>query len=235
MLSMRYERVNALAKLNNAQRYLEIGVFKGITFQQVNIPFKVGVDPTFAFKTAEFANECTIFHEVTSDAFFAKLAPIYGKFDVIYLDGLHTFEQTFRDFCASIAYAHERTIWLIDDTGPANWFSSLRNRQLAAVLRRFAWVKNPEWMGDVFRLVFALHDFFPQYSYATFPEHNQTVVWTEPRQNFKPDWDSLVDISNLTYGDFKKRKASHFAVMEPGELLARVERGLNRDRVALAR
>jgi len=228
MAEQRFDRINALAKINSAQNYLEIGVFKGTNFKYVEVPCKVGVDPKFLFDTKAEANANTIFHEVTSDDFFAQVAPRYGKFDLIYLDGLHTFEQTFRDFCASIAYTHERTLWLIDDTGPVNWFSSFRNRQLAGRLRRLLRAKNHAWMGDVYKTIFAIHDFFPQYSYATFAERNQTVIWTEPRKKFSPTWNSLATITNIGFGEFKKYKASHLAIMPPADLLARVDRALNK-------
>ena len=228
MTEQRFDRINALAKINSARAYLEIGVFKGTNFKYVEVPCKVGVDPKFLFDTSTQANENAIFHEVTSDEFFATLAPQYGQFDLIYLDGLHTFEQTFRDFCASLAYAHERTLWLIDDTGPVNWFSSFRNRRLAGRLRRVLRAKNHAWMGDVYKTVFAIHDFFPQYSYATFAERNQTVVCTEPRKNFKPTWNSLATITTIGFREFQTYKAYHLAIMPPADLLARVERALEK-------
>lgn len=228
MTEQRFDRINALAKLNSAQKYLEIGVFKGTNFKFVEVLCKVGVDPKFLFDTSAQAGANVTFYEVTSDYFFAKLAAHFGKFDLIYLDGLHTFEQTFRDFCASLAYAHERTLWLIDDTGPVNWFSSFRNRKLAGRLRRVLRARNHAWMGDVYKTVFAIHDFFPQYSYATFDERNQTVVWLEPRPDFAPTWNSLAAISHISFRGFQKYKVSHLAVMPPADLLARVECALSK-------
>lgn len=46
---MRADRINALKRITRAKYYLEIGVFHGHTFFDVNILFKVGVDPTFQF------------------------------------------------------------------------------------------------------------------------------------------------------------------------------------------
>ncbi|NEP71306.1 MAG: class I SAM-dependent methyltransferase [Okeania sp. SIO2G4] len=51
-----------------------------------------------------------VFLEVSSDEFFRSYAKEFESFDLIYLDGLHTFEQTFRDFCAFLAVAHSKTI-----------------------------------------------------------------------------------------------------------------------------
>lgn len=219
----RYERINALAKIISATSYLEIGVFEGINFNQIEIPYKVGVDPLFLFNVEEYADETTIFHKMTSDKFFSDSAPTYGKFDLIFLDGLHTFEQTFRDFCASIGYSHDRTIWLIDDTRPNSWFASFRRKKLTRGVRKLLGIKTGNWMGDVFKVVFAIHDFFPQYRYVTFPGLSQTVIWTEPRRNFSPTWNSLGKISRMGYRDYIKFKDSHIPTLEDSEILSLIE------------
>lgn len=227
MLSQRFERLNALAKINSASKYLEIGVNRGETFNLVNIPHKVAVDPQFRFNTLDYQTDTIIFHEVTSDVFFAQLTSQYDKFDLIYLDGLHTFEQTLRDFCASISQSHEKTIWLIDDTCPISQLASMRDETQVKKIRKFFKVKDKRWMGDVFKLVFVIHDFFPQFSYATFPKHGQTAIWFEPRINFTPTWNSLEKISRFKYRDFLKFKDSHLFISEPSQIIESIEKALN--------
>jgi predicted O-methyltransferase YrrM len=197
----RFQRVNALANLNQAKSYLEIGVNKGKTFSHVKIAKKVAVDPVFLCDT-KVDNPNIHFHEVTSDYFFANIAKSYEPFDVIYLDGLHTFEQTFRDFCASLSFAHRNTIWLIDDTVPTGLAASMKDLDRSRKIRSLTGDTSKNWMGDVFKVVFAIHDFFPQMSYATFSGHGQTAVWFEPRLNFEPIFNSLVTISHFSYEDF---------------------------------
>ena len=41
MYERREDRINGLAKINNAKNYLEIGVSKGVTFKEVEITNKV--------------------------------------------------------------------------------------------------------------------------------------------------------------------------------------------------
>lgn len=217
-----HERLNALAKINSASKYLEIGVLKGQTFTQVDIPYKVAVDPKFRFDFQSYADQQTIFHEVTSDLFFSTLASKHGEFDLIYLDGLHTFEQTLRDFRASLEYSHAHTIWLIDDTCPSSWLASIPNYMLKRVIHRLLLVKDKRWMGDVFKVVFAIHDLFPQFSYATFPGHGQTVVWLETRTDLNPTWNSLEEINRLGYQDFLRFRDSHLSIMDPSKILERV-------------
>lgn len=222
MLETRHERLNALAKLNGAQRYLEIGVRNGATFTRVGVPYRVAVDPDFRLRPEKFANEQTIFHAVTSDEFFSRLAAPHGLFDLIYLDGLHTFEQTFRDFCASLAFSHPRTIWLIDDTVPVDRIAALRSQFASIVLRKLTLGKRCQWMGDVYRVVLAIHDFFPQFSLATFQGHGQTVVWREARRDFRPTWNSLTAISRASLGSMRRHMVSHFVPLKDEELLGRV-------------
>lgn len=219
MLSTRHERLNALAKTVSASKYLEIGVAHGTTFHQVDIGYKVAVDPKFQFEVEDYKKPDTFFYEVTSDEFFSKVAPEHGKFDLIFLDGLHTFNQTFRDFCASLHYAHENTIWLIDDTYPSSKFAAHPNFKAARRLRKLARSKDKAWMGDVFKVVCAIHDFFPQFSYATFPDDSQTAVWLETRKNFAPAWSTLERISRLHYKDFVQFKNSHMAIMESSKIV----------------
>jgi len=232
MLKQRFERLNALAKINSAAKYLEIGVSEGDTFTKVNVPYKVAVDPKFRFDFEKLADQNTRFHEVTSDMFFSELASEHGQFDLIYIDGLHTFEQTIRDFCTSLGTSHSRTIWLIDDTNPTGWLASIPDQELSRKLRRLVGIQTNQWMGDVFKLVFVIHDFFPQFSYATFPGHGQTVVWKETRKDFTPTWDSLVKISHLGYQDFLKFRDSHLSILEPDEILSSIENSLVLPRIS---
>jgi hypothetical protein len=226
MLTERFERLNALAQLNSAGRYLEIGVSKGTTFKQVNVHYKVAVDPVFQFNTADYANDHTIFHKVTSDAFFSKLAPAHGQFDLIYIDGLHTFEQTFRDFCASLGHCHARTIWLLDDTCPTSFLAAIRSRRVSLRTRKIIGIRDRKWMGDVFKVVLAIHDFFPEFSYATFPGHGQTVVWRQTRDDFAPTWDSLARITRMRYRDFSRFRDSHLKIMEVPAILDAVRKAV---------
>ncbi|MDY6938048.1 MAG: tetratricopeptide repeat protein [Cyanobacteriota bacterium] len=218
VMKSRFARINFLATLNKSVSYLEIGVCKGVTFTQIALPNKVAVDPKFQFNYSDYKSEKVEFHEITSDDFF-KL-DTDDLFDFIYLDGLHIFEQTFRDFCSTLSMAHGKTIWLIDDTVPSDRFAAERSQKECGKLRRAAGHEGSEWMGDVFKIVYAIHDFFPQFSYATFPHHGQTVVWRETRKCFKPHLNSLSAISNLTFQDFLNTKEAIMNFQKPTEIIA---------------
>lgn len=79
------ELINYLIKTRGYTTYLEIGVADGFCLSKVCAAHKVGVDPNQS-------SPCT--YHMTSDAYFAKNKK---KFDIIFIDGLHLYEQVLRD------------------------------------------------------------------------------------------------------------------------------------------
>ena len=206
-------RISYLGSLNNAKNYLEIGVWGGDTFFPVKIPTKVAVDPCFLFNPEEHKKKGTYFFQIESDIFFKKLdcdeislkadgSSEKIKFDVIFIDGYHTFEQSYRDFKNSLQYSHENTLWLIDDTVPPDIYSSIPNPVISRYKRKLAGLVGGDWMGDVYKTIFAIHDNFPEISYCTLLGGNpQTVLWKTPSNKRKAYFASQSLIDNLTYYD----------------------------------
>jgi hypothetical protein len=203
-------RINALAARLGARRYLEIGVQKGITFRGVDIAQRVGVDPRFAFDTTEMANDATILHALPSDRFFAEQAGP-DPFDIVFIDGLHVFEQVVRDLTNTLAWTHRRSAILLDDTVPVDVYSALPVQRDAIRLRHEAGGKGGAWHGDVFKTVFLIHDFFPFLDYRTIrgPDNPQTLCWRAAGPARKPVFNSLERISRLTWFDLQ----AHMDVM----------------------
>ena len=96
-------RIARIGEILRARSYLEVGVNRGKTFNRLNFERKVAVDPRFRFDTSAFAKEGVEFYDVTSDAFFAS-KHASEIFDIVFLDGMHTFQQTFKDFVNSLAF-----------------------------------------------------------------------------------------------------------------------------------
>lgn len=193
-------RLSALRDGIGATSYLEVGVFDGSTFNAFDIARKDAVDPKFRFDPGGFAGESVRFFEVPSDDFFLNFAG-HSRYDLIFLDGLHTFEQTFRDFCASLAHANDRTVWLIDDILPVDVFSAHPDQAEAVRYRNAGGNPRKAWHGDVYKVVFAIHDFFPTLTFRAIQTggNHQLVVWTQPRKGFRPCFNSLETISRLDY------------------------------------
>jgi len=193
------ERINRLATITQANSYLEIGVQKGSTFKNVNIDHKDGVDPSFKFIHKEYANSDRRLFECTSDEFFLHHAD--RKYDIIFIDGLHTFQQTARDFLSSLAFSHERTVWVIDDVFPEDIFSAHPRQDEAVSVRLAHGCASKAWQGDVFKIVALLHDYLPTFNYLTLADHAnpQAFAWQQPRVNFAPLFRGLEEIERLDY------------------------------------
>ena len=204
--------IQSILDLYKDPTYLEIGVDQGVTFGAVDARLKVAVDVRFAFDLGEArasadASRCE-YHEVPSDAFFADRVAAAPKFDVVFIDGLHTFEQTLRDLLnASYVLADGGTI-IVDDVMPSGYAASLPDLELS---RQFwAATNNPDgsWMGDVFRLIFFIQEYMGSFSYATVEENNgQTVLWKQPR-HVSSDPTRIETISRLAYVDAVMGKAA---------------------------
>lgn len=115
-------------------KYLEIGCFNDEVFNSIPLlkHQKVGVDPEKGGTL-----------RLTSDDFFLKNK---DKFDVIFIDGLHHYEQVRRDIINSINSINSNGIIFIHDMLPESEISSKVPRQ--------KYVSN--WNGDVFRVIFDL-------------------------------------------------------------------------------
>lgn len=175
--------VQGVLDLFESPSYLEVGVNQGRTFNSLRAAMKVAVDPQFLFDHQSLATPDVRFHEVTSDAYFGSADAQGDRFDVIYLDGLHTAEQTTRDLINAISFLKPGGVIVIDDVLPSSYPASLPDRSHTRTIR--AATKDPAgaWMGDVYRVVFFVETFCQQFNYATVTNnHGQLIMWREPRQ-----------------------------------------------------
>ena len=200
---LRSQVVQALLDLYERPRYLEVGVHSGETFFPIRAAEKVAVDPAFRFDVAAAAkaDPTSRFHPVPSDSYFLKLCPADERFDVVFLDGLHTFEQTLRDLMNALARTRPDSVIVIDDVLPSGPAAAIRD--LDEFLRLHAAVPGtPDaWMGDVYRLVWFIAVFMPMWSYATVAEnHGQLVLWRSPRPEGGPET-TVEAVSRVSYPD----------------------------------
>jgi Methyltransferase domain len=181
MLKTRPQVIQTILDLYPQPHYLEIGVSRGETFHTVKAACKVAVDPRFLFNASTKEQENVHYFEITSDDYFGnKLTD--STFQVIYLDGLHTFEQTLRDLISAVTCLAEDGVIVIDDVIPNSFHASLPDVRVATAVRKYLGIEDPSWMGDVYKLVFFVQTFFQRFSYATISDnHGQLILWREPR------------------------------------------------------
>jgi hypothetical protein len=201
------EAANLLNSILNEQSfvndYLEIGVEHGLTFQDVNHPKRIAVDPKFKFNKI-IKPRGVVLHEMTSNQFFESL-DVDKKFGLVFLDGLHTYQQTSDDFLNLLPHLTKKSVVVIDDTVPCDEYSANPNQMAAYESRKNARVpNNGSWHGDVFKLVIALRRAnIANLHLATLKDLNnpKTLVW----MSGDTDWPKSInfeDTSKLKYVDF---------------------------------
>ena len=179
-VSCSVRRLNRLAEALGCRSYLEIGVETGCTLLQVSLPERTGVDPTFMFDWQQHHGRDGVhLHPCTSDAFFAEL-PASTSYDLIFIDGLHSFEQTYRDILHGLRHSHAGTVFLIDDTVPCDVFSTCRDQRQCLNLR--STITNdpdPRWHGDTYKVVPLLSTFNCDLRLLTLMDggNPQTLLW----------------------------------------------------------
>ena len=190
-----------LSRFDDA-RYLEIGVNRGQTFHKVRAAKMVAVDPDFLFdhEAASAERPHATYHSVTSDEYFGTIIGDDELFDVIFVDGLHTFDQTLRDLLNALEHLAPRGVIVIDDVRPPFYDASLRDHDTAVRVRDLTGQTQPVWMGDVYRLIWFIDSFLQHLTYRTISNnHGQAVVWRQTRESVA---DRLVsDIAELSFED----------------------------------
>lgn len=220
--------VNRLLARYDEPRYLEVGVCSGRTFDRAKAATKVAVDPVFEFDHEDPARVVpgVEYHPVTSDHYFGTVVEPDRQFDVIYLDGLHTVEQTLRDVTNALHHLQPRGVILIDDVRPSSHLAAIPDRQLFFEIRNRLGQTAQDWMGDVFRVVLAIETFFQHLSYATVADnHGQAVVW-RARRTTVPER-GLAAVGAWSFEDLLlHEEALRLASLE--EILAQLDRDLHR-------
>jgi hypothetical protein len=202
----RLQRIGGIA---NVKSYLEIGVETGATFNSLTFEEKTAVDPSFRFNTSNFAKDGVLFYEESSDIFFSRLEPKV-KFDLAFIDGLHTFDQAYRDFCHCLNHAKRKSIIVLNDTIPCDRFSAMRDATACVEERSRATSeeRSPDllaWHGDTYKALLLIKLFHPYLDYATIvgDGNPQTIVWNSRilsrklLNKYLPPYSSSLDTDTL--------------------------------------
>ncbi len=126
--------INLLCAGQQNPAYLEIGCRDNDCFDAIIAKDKVGVDP-----------ERGGTHRLTSDQFLSGCGD--KTFDVIFIDGLHTYEQVRRDIINSLEHISTGGWIVLHDMFPRNWFE--------AHVPHIPEISN-DWSGDVWKVGFEL-------------------------------------------------------------------------------
>jgi len=140
--------------------YVEIGLETGKTLCMAEYSrVAIGIDPVPLIKV-EFTTPTKIF-PLRSDDFFEMfdLAEEMKQptFEFAFLDGLHVFEQTLRDFMNVEKFSTPQTVVVIHDCLPLNKFTSAPER------------KSHFWSGDPWKIIPCLKKYRPDLEVFVIP------------------------------------------------------------------
>ena len=123
----RWDLINEIIIINEVKDYLEIGCDDDVLFNKINLINKIGVDPRQGGNVKK-----------TSDEFFKENQK---KFDLVFIDGLHQFEQVNKDIENSLKSLKENGLILLHDCLPCK----MRNQAVP----RYSHF----WNGDVWKSI----------------------------------------------------------------------------------
>lgn len=221
--------IDKLKVTKSTVNYVEIGVQTGLCFFKIKADKKVAVDPDFIIKPTKKirayienpANFNNKFFELTSDDFFAKQANYLNKIggiDVIFIDGLHLYEQVVADVENSLKFLNPGGIILLHDCNPASEAAATRGYSPVEIR------KNPppgwtgEWNGDTWKAVVQLRSQRNDLQVTVF-DCDYGIGFVKVGTPESTLSFSLEDIQNLTYADLDKSRKEFLNLKNTSELI----------------
>jgi hypothetical protein len=152
--------IQRLLDTTEGRKYLEIGVDKGKSILPINAETKIGVDPGFRLSPLQMLKyplrtRATRLYRVESDRFFQELAPevLREPADVIFIDGLHTHQQSLRDLTNALVYLRDGGWIVMHDGNPPHHAAAFpaQSYEQAVAAHLPGWDR--AWCGDVWKTV----------------------------------------------------------------------------------
>jgi hypothetical protein len=166
----RYEIIQETIYRKNYKSYLEIGCDQDELFSKIIINKKIGVDPVSGGTIRD-----------TSDNFFKKNNE---KFDIIFIDGLHEYDQVKKDIDNSLLFLNNNGVIFLHDCMPIRFISQAvpRSRNV--------------WNGDVWKNVVESRTKQEIDTYVVHADHGVGMILKRPNKK----------ILNLNINNFKRLK-----------------------------
>jgi FkbM family methyltransferase len=130
----RFDIINTFIKKYNYKSYLEIGTENpNNNFNKINIENKFSIDPN-PIGNIDFIG--------TSNEYFDSISNSDIKYDIVFIDGLHYYEQLLKDIENTLNHLSDNGIIVCHDCLPSN--EQMQERE----------IYNPsEWTGDVWKAI----------------------------------------------------------------------------------
>ena len=171
--------------------YLEIGCDRDENFSKIKIENKTGVDPLQGGTL-----------RMTSDNFFIKNNK---NFDLIFLDGLHTYEQTIKDIDNSLKILNKDGVIIIHDCLPKKIWNQIVPRIYG------------HWNGDVWKAIVHSRTYSSADTYTCIADHGLGIIFKRKNRN---QLDLKKKFKDLKFSDYYENHKEFMNLISHEELLS---------------
>ena len=170
----RWDLIKRIIKEKKFNSYLEIGCDDDYSFSQIEVEKKIGVDPYSGGN-----------YKGTSDEFFLRNSEC---FDCIFIDGLHEYDQVYKDIINSLKFLNEGGIILLHDCLPP----SIHQQAVPRYKRT--------WNGDVWKAIVNIRTNADYDTVTCCIDHGVSIIRKQKN----------IDRLNLNIDSFKNLKFKDF-------------------------
>lgn len=209
MKMTRSQLINTIIRKHGYKTYLEIGVNTprqpGYNWKNIDISLKHGVDP---------AEKVNAMFKMTSDEFFARHVSM--KYDIIFVDGLHIFDQAYRDIMNSLKWLTEGGTIVVHDCNPLS--ESTQHP-----------IHTPGiWLGDVWKAILKLRMERSDLSiYTVDTDFGCGIIQRGSQKLFHPN-DQKADIYSFDFLDANRKEILNLISVHKFKKIIGVESWLDR-------
>lgn len=219
----RMEAIQRAIDTIGAQRYLEIGVESGNCFSTIKATEKIGVDPVPAQPATqrELAKPGVQYFPMESDRFFQEeAARVLSKgVDVVFIDGLHTFAQTYRDCVNSLKHLNQGGVIFVHDCLPANASEATVAASYEEVGKLVGSTWDGYWTGDTWKAITLLRSQHTDVEAFVLDCDKGLGVILKSKGDARLSF-VAEEVEKLTYADLAQRKEELIGLRRPRALMA---------------
>ena len=207
--------LNYYLSRRNSSIYLEIGVRNGENYFAIDTYRKFGVDPSYFFAKRAIirswlkrCNWTQRMFRCTSDFFFQQYAPRFfdiRKFDLVFIDGMHTYEQSLLDGINSLQYLKPNGIIVFHDCNP--WSKESADPTIPS--------GKVSWNGDVWKTICHFRrysEFFECFTYDADEGLGVLKMREGVSAHTAPELAPLSSIKNLSFDDLQKNRDEYLGL-----------------------
>ncbi len=182
--------IQEIINKKNYKSYLEVGCDNDENFSKIQIESKIGIDP---LKGGTL--------RMTSDEFFINN---HQSFDIIFLDGLHTYEQTIKDIDNGLRFLNTNGVILIHDCLPKKIWNQIVPRLYG------------HWNGDVWKAIVHSRTYGHADTYTCIADHGIGIIFRRKNRNKLNT--NKTDFKKLKFADYFKNHQRYMNTIKYEEL-----------------